>query len=192
MNICIYGAASDRIKKAYIKETYELAKALGKAGHSLIFGAGSSGVMGAAARGFKDGGGKVHGVIPFFFEENGFEEIFYEADKITRTDTMAERKLVMEDGCDAFIIAPGGIGTLEEFFEALTLKQLGRHKKAIVVYNPDGYYDKLREFFDIMVEEKFVNPECEKLFVFLSEKKDVVKYIETYSPEDITWNLLKK
>ena len=192
MTICIYGAASDRIKKIYIDETYELAKALATAGHSLIFGAGSSGVMGAAARGFKDGGGKVHGVIPFFFEENGFEKIFYEADKITRTDTMAERKLVMEDGCDAFIIAPGGIGTLEEFFEALTLKQLGRHKKAVIVYNLDGYYDQLKKFFDTMVEEEFVNLECEKLFVFLSEREAIVKYLETYAPDDITWNLLKK
>ena len=192
MTICIYGAASDHIKKIYIDETYELAKALATAGHSLIFGAGSSGVMGAAARGFKDGGGKVHGVIPFFFEENGFEKIFYEADKITRTDTMAERKLIMEDGCDAFIIAPGGIGTLEEFFEALTLKQLGRHKKAVIVYNLDGYYDKLREFFDIMVEEKFVNTECEKLFSFFSKREEIIRYLETYSSDDITWNLLKK
>ena len=192
MTICIYGAASDNIKKKYLEDAYELAKTLGKAGHSLVYGAGSSGVMGASARGFKEGGGKVHGVIPYFFEENGFEKIFFEADKLTRTKTMAERKTTMEDECDAFIIAPGGIGTLEEFFEALTLKQLGRHKKAIVVYNAGGYYDKIKEFFDIMIKEGFVNDECAKLFVFLSTKEEILKYLETYSPDDITWNILKK
>ena len=192
MTICIFGAASDDIKKEYLKSAYELSFSLGKAGHSLVFGAGSSGVMGACARGFKDGGGKVHGVIPYFFEENGFEKIYYDADKITRTETMAERKTAMEDACDAFIIAPGGIGTLEEFFEVLTLKQLGRHKKAIVIYNVCGYYDKIKDFFDVMVKEKFVNPECNKLFVVFDKKEQVIEYLSSYSADDIVWNILKK
>lgn len=192
MKICVFGAASDKINKRYIDETYELSEFLGKAGHSLVFGAGSCGIMGACARGFKDGGGKIHGVIPKFFEENGFEKIFYEADEITRTDTMAERKTTMEDECDAFIIAPGGIGTLEEFFEALTLKQLGRHKKAVIVFNACGYYDKIKDFFDVMVKEGFVNGECLKLFTFLEKKEDVAAYLASYSDDDITWNILKK
>ena len=127
MRVCVYGSASDNIEEKYKQKTFELGKELAKRGHSLIFGAGSEGLMGAAARGFKAGGGHVHGVIPKFFEEGGYEAIFYEADEITYTETMAERKAKMEDGCKAFIIVPGGIGTFEEFFQVFTLKQRGRH-----------------------------------------------------------------
>lgn len=192
MVICIYGAASDKIKDDYKKECYDLALILAKSGHSLVYGAGSSGMMGASARGFKDGGGKVHGVIPTFFEENGFEKIFYDADRITRTKTMAERKTIMENECDAFIVTPGGMGTMEEFFEALTLKQLGRHKKAIVIYNMFGYYDKLEELILDMIEKGFVNKECLKLFAILKEKQEIVEYLNAYSAGSVTWDLLKK
>ena len=192
MVICIYGAASDKIKDDYKKECYDLALILAKSGHSLVYGAGSSGMMGASARGFKDGGGKVHGVIPTFFEENGFEKIFYDADRITRTKTMAERKTIMENECDAFIVTPGGMGTMEEFFEALTLKQLGRHKKAIVVYNMFGYYYKLEELILDMIDKGFVNKECLKLFAILKEKQEIVEYLNAYSAGSVTWDLLKK
>ena len=192
MVICIYGAASDKIKDDYKRACYDLALILAKSGHSLVYGAGSSGMMGASARGFKDGGGKVHGVIPTFFEENGFEKIFYDADRITRTKTMAERKTIMENECDAFIVTPGGMGTMEEFFEALTLKQLGRHKKAIVVYNMFGYYDKLEELILDMIDKGFVNKECLKLFAILKEKQEIVEYLNAYSAGSVTWDLLKK
>ena len=192
MVICIYGAASDKIKDDYKMACYDLAKDLAKSGHSLVYGAGSSGMMGASARGFKDGGGKVHGVIPTFFEENGFEKIFYDADRITRTKTMAERKTIMENECDAFIVTPGGMGTMEEFFEALTLKQLGRHKKAIVIYNMFGYYDKLEELILDMIDKGFVNKECLKLFAILKEKQEILEYLNAYSAGSVTWDLLKK
>ncbi len=191
MTICVFGAASSRIKKEYTDAVYELSLALGKAGHHLVFGAGSTGVMGASARGFKDGGGKVHGVIPQFFEDNGFENMFYEADKITRTTTMAERKTLMEDECDAFIIAPGGIGTMEEFFEVLTLKQLGRHKKAIVIYNVLGYYDNLEGLLNEMIRSGFVKEECKKIYTVLDKKEDVIEYLKNYKTDGISWNLLK-
>ena len=153
MKICVYGAASSKIDEKYVNDVYNLAKYLGERGHSLVFGAGSQGLMGAAARGFKDAGAKVFGVIPKFFEENGFEGIFYDADELHFTETMAERKQMMEDECDAFIIVPGGIGTFEEFFQVLTLKQLGRHKKAIVVYNSFGYYDELERIMEETIKK---------------------------------------
>lgn len=192
MVICVYGAASSQIDKKYIDGVYELCVELGKGGNSLIYGAGSTGLMGAAARGFKDGGGFVHGVVPKFFEENEYEGLFYDADKITRTDTMAERKQIMEDGCDAFIIAPGGIGTYEEFYEALTLKQLGRHKKAIVVFNIDGFYDGLMNFTYDAIEKGFINKECKDLFKVCNNKEEVIKYVKTYSPDNVKWNRLKR
>ena len=112
MKICIFGASSATIDEIYVKKVEELAEKMARRGHSLVFGAGATGVMGAAARGTKRGGGYIHGVIPEFFREERVERIYSECDKLTYTKTMAERKTLMEDDCDAFIIAPGGIGTL--------------------------------------------------------------------------------
>ena len=192
MKICIFGAASNKIDKKYIDDCYELAKTLAKRGHELVFGAGGEGLMGAAARGFKDGGAKIHGVIPYFFEENGYEAIFKGCDELTRTDTMAERKKIMEDNADAFIIVAGGIGTFEEFFEVLTLKQLGRHKKAIAVYNPYGYYDELNAYLEKTIAQKFVNEECRALYKTLDSQEELIAYIENYTADGISWDLLKR
>ena len=182
MVICVFGAASEAVDSVYKEQCYALCKTLGEHGHSLIFGAGSEGLMGAAARGFRDAGANVHGVIPKF----------YEANELTFTETMAERKQKMEDGCDAFIIVPGGIGTFEEFFEVLTLKQLGRHKKAIAVYNIAGYYDGLDKMFDGIIDRKFVNDECRKLYKTLGSAEEVINYVENYSADNLDWDLLKR
>ncbi|MBQ6727950.1 MAG: TIGR00730 family Rossman fold protein [Clostridia bacterium] len=192
MRICIFGAASDKIDKKYIDDCYNLAKELALRGHDLVFGAGGEGLMGAAARGFKENGGKVHGVIPYFFEENGYEAIFKGCDELTRTETMAERKRVMEDAADAFIIVPGGIGTLEEFFEVLTLKQLGRHKKAIAIYNSCGYYTHFDTSLDEIISQKFVNKECKMLYKTLNSYKEIIEYIENYTADGLNWDLLKR
>lgn len=192
MKITVYGAASDKIDEKYKKDGYELGKALGLRGHSLVFGAGSDGMMGAVARGFKSVGAYVHGVIPTFFEEGGYERIFYEADKITYTETMAERKTNMENECDAFIITPGGIGTYEEFFQVITLKQLGRHEKAIVLFNSNGYFDDLKRLLEDAIKEGFVNEQCKKLAVFANTIDEVIEYIENYTSDDIEWQMLKK
>ena len=192
MKICVFGAASDKIDKKYIDDCYGLAKTLALRGHNLVFGAGGEGLMGAAARGFKDNGATVHGVIPKFFEESGYEAIFKGCDTLTRTETMAERKKIMEDEADAFIITPGGIGTFEEFFEVLTLKQLGRHKKAIAIYNSYGYFTELEKFIDGIIETKFVNKECKQLYKLVDTQRGVIDYIENYSPVGVKWDLLKR
>ncbi|MCQ2387139.1 MAG: TIGR00730 family Rossman fold protein [Clostridia bacterium] len=187
MVICVYGSSSESIDERYFKECYELGRQLAKRGHSLIFGAGGVGIMGAVANGFKAENGYVHGVIPKFFEENGYEGVFYKADKLTRTETMAQRKSIMEDGCDAFVVAPGGVGTFEELFEAITLKQLGRHNKAIAVFNVLGYYDNMDKLFEMMAENHFVNKESKKLYKTLNTIEEVIEYVENYKPEGIDW-----
>lgn len=192
MKICVYGAASNKIDDKFIKDGEALGKALAEAGHSLVFGAGSEGMMGAVARGFHQGGGKTHGIIPKFFEEGGYENIYYETDELTYVEDMADRKEMMEDLCDAFIISPGGIGTFDEFFQVLTLKQLGRHQKAIVLYNPFGYYDKINDMMKYSMEEKFINKECEKLYVCISSIEEVLDYLKNYSADDVEWCSLKR
>lgn len=104
---------------------------------------------------------------------------------------MSERKAVMEDDAEAFIIAPGGIGTFEEFFEVLTLKQLGRHKKAMAIFNIDNYYDDLEKFMQTVKERKFMNFKCNELYSLFNTADGVIDYLETYVPSEVSWRKLK-
>ncbi|MDE6001016.1 MAG: TIGR00730 family Rossman fold protein [Clostridia bacterium] len=191
MKICIFGAASAHIDDIYIKAVEKLGEKLAKKGHSLVFGAGCTGLMGAAARGFKRGGGYVHGVVPEFFRDEGVEQLFDECDKTTYTKDMAERKKIMEDEAEAFIITPGGVGTFEEFFEVLTLKQLGRHDKAIVIFNIENYYDDLEKFMQTVTKRKFITFKCNELYTYFTSDADVISYLENYVPQGTPWQKLK-
>lgn len=189
MNICIFGAASAHIDEIYIQTVEKLGETLAKRGHSLVFGAGGTGLMGAAARGFKEGGGYIHGVVPSFFKERGIELLYGSCDKVTFTQTMRERKAIMEDEADAFIITPGGIGTFEEFFEVLTLKQLGRHGKAIAVLDIEGYFRGLDEFMLTALDRRFITEKCKQLYQTFTGIDEVISYVENYLPEE---NEIKK
>ena len=189
MRVCIYGASSCIIDDSFIKETEILAKKLAQNGYSLVFGCGANGLMGAAARGFYSEGAEIYGVVPKFFNVDGI--LFDNCTEIIRTDTMRERKQIMEDMSDAFITTPGGIGTFEEFFEMLTLKQLGRHSKPMVVYNINGYYDKLLDMLNTSVDEKFMNRETLELFAVIDNADDVIKYLKEYVPVEYTTEEMK-
>ncbi len=191
MNICVFGSASDKIDSKFIEAGERLGETLAKRGHKLVFGAGAQGMMGAVARGFKKGDGKVLGIIPKFFEEKGYEGIFYESDRLVYTQSMSERKMTMSNMCDAYIIVPGGIGTFEEFFEVLTLKQLGVHKKAIVVFDMLGYYQEMNKMMECAIQKEFVKDECEKLYATFSTQEEVIDYVENYSEKGANWAMLK-
>ena len=187
MNICVYGASSSLIAKNYTNAVEELGELIAKHGHGLVFGAGAGGMMGAAARGAYRAGGTIIGVVPTFFNVDG--ALFENCTELIRTETMRERKQIMEDKSDAFIMTAGGIGTFEEFFEILTLKQLGRHEKAIVVFDKDGYYDNLLKMLDTAVEQKFMRQECRELFYAAKSPLDAINYIENYVPHK--YNILE-
>ena len=178
MTICVFGAASANIDKKYIEQTEELGKEIARRKHSLVFGGGGTGVMGAVARGVHAEGGFVHGVVPYFFREEGVEILYDEANKLTYTGDMATRKKIMEDCADAFIIAPGGVGTLEEFFEVLILKKLSKHNKPIVFFNLDGHYDGIEEFMQTIIKNKFANESDKKLYTFATDVKEILDIIE--------------
>lgn len=178
MKICVFGAASDEIARAYIDEVENFGEMLASRGHDLVFGAGQHGLMGAVARGVKSKNGHIHGVIPTFFKEDTIEHIFEECDEITYTETMAQRKSKMEDLADAFVIVPGGIGTFEEFFEVLTLKQLARHTKPIAIYNINNYYDNLETFLTTSYEQGFIRKNCKTLYFSSDNPERILDYIE--------------
>ena len=183
MNICIYGASSNLISDEYINKVEELGEILAASGHGLVFGGGANGLMGAAARGFHRGGGEITGVAPRFFDVDG---AFY--DKCTRfvyTDTMRERKQILEDESDSFIVTPGGAGTFDEFFEILTLRQLGRHSKPIVIFNVNGYFDELLKLMQKAFDEKMLAEKSLTLYKVTDDPEDVKDYLENYKAEII-------
>jgi len=175
--ICIYGAASDRIQQVYIDEVYKLGKKLGEAKHTLVFGGGRSGLMGAAARGFYDAKAKIVSIVPHFM--HSVEPIFEESTEFVHTDTMSERKEKMEDSSDGFIIVPGGVGTLDEFYQILTLKELNQQgNKPIIVFNINGFYNKLQEMMEFLDQEGFFRPEIMKLYTVCNTVDEVVNELE--------------
>ncbi len=179
MRICIYGAASPTIDEKYMKATEKMGKILAERGHNMVFGGGGNGLMGAAARGFKAGGAHIIGVIPRFFEKESVEKIYEGCDQLIQPQTMRERKQIMEDHADAFIVVPGGIGTYEEFFEILTLKQLCRHQKPIALYNLFGYYNGLNEVILDAMNKEFIKENCKQLYCISEDLDEIIHYIET-------------
>lgn len=179
MRICVYGSASTNIDKKYVEETEKMGKILADRDHNLVFGGGGNGLMGAAARGFRKGGAHIVGVIPRFFVREEVEEICDICDELITPETMRERKLIMEDMADAFIVTPGGIGTLEEFFEILTLKQLCRHNKPIALYDQFGYYTETETLIKASIEKMFIKDKCKELYFISDNLDEIIKYIET-------------
>lgn len=175
MNICVFGAASDKVDKIYAIETEKLGYQMAKRGFGLVYGGGATGMMGAIARGVKSGGGYVHGVAPKYFDTPGI--LWKDSDKFTFTDTIRERKQIMEDDSAAFIMTPGGVGTFEEFFEILTLANLGRHKKPIAIYNIAGYFDTIVELVDKGVKEGFISSDIYGNFNIFTDPEELLDYI---------------
>ena len=192
MRICVYGGASVKIDPDYIRATEILGEKMAKRGHDLVFGAGGTGLMGAIAKGVSDGGGKVLGVIPRFFLDKNVEIVADHCDEVIYTDTMRERKQIMEDSADAFIMTPGGIGTFEEFFEILTLKQLGQLNKPIVIFNHKNYYVELIDMMEHSIEKKFINDAVQTLYSVFEDADELLDFIENDKGTSLTVDELKK
>ncbi len=181
MKICVYGAASDKINDKYKDAGLLLGKKIAADGHSVVFGAGGNGFMGAVARGASEKDGEIIGIAPNFFNVDGI--LYDKCTKLIYTDTMRERKKILEDTSDAFIIGPGGVGTLDEFFEILTLKQLQQHNKPIVIFNFDGFYDGILSWMKSATDEEFISDITIGLCKITSDIDEAINYIEEYVPK---------
>ena len=180
MRICVFAASSNKPDQAYFDCAYELGCTLAKRGHGIVFGGGKQGLMGALARGVYKHGGEIIGVAPKFFNEPNV--LFEHCNELIYPDTMRERKQIMDDLSHAWIVLPGGIGTFEEFFEVLTLKQLGRTNEPIVLLNVNNYFEPLMNLIDKSIEDKFVAPACRTLVEVCKTPEDALLYIENYTP----------
>ena len=174
MNICLYGSGSRKIDKIYTDEAYKLGCRMAEEGHTLVFGGGNTGMMGACAKGVHDNNGKSIGIAPKWM--NDFEPLCENCSEFIYVDSMDERKQGFLDNSDAFIISPGGIGTLDEFFEIITLKKLKQHDKEIIIMNVDHFYDKMLEMIDEMGERGFLYKQ-EELFRIAESIDEIFKIL---------------
>ena len=189
MKITVYGAASDKIHEKFKDAGELLGRKMGQRSHALVFGAGDNGVMGAVARGVFEEKGEIIGIAPTFFNVDGV--LFPNCTKLIGTETMRERKKLLEDEADAFIIAPGGIGTFDEFFEILTLKQLQQHNKAIAIYNACGYYDDMLKMIQKGADAEFISDMTLGLYEVFDDADKMLDYLENYVPKAEDVNRLR-
>lgn len=157
MRICVYAASSAQIHPEFITAAHALGERIAQAGHSLVYGGGSTGLMGAVADGALKHGGEVIGILPKFMAD--LEWGHPGLTELQLVEDMRERKHRLLTDSDAVVALPGGCGTLEELFEAITLKRLGIYFSPIVLLNTRGYYTALQTFMRQVIDEKFMNAE---------------------------------
>ncbi|MBY6065871.1 TIGR00730 family Rossman fold protein [Leisingera aquaemixtae] len=156
-SVCVYCGSRAGVLPAYAEAARAFGTALAENGMRLVYGAGDVGLMGEVARAAQKAGGETFGVIPSHLERREVGK----SDLTTYvvTETMHERKKVMLWNADAVVVLPGGAGSLDELFEALTWRQLGLHSNPIVILNTEGYWDKLRDLLDQVVSQGFASQE---------------------------------
>jgi len=154
--VCVFCSSSGRIDPSYVELAAAVGTELARRGHTLVSGGGSVSCMGAVARAARAGGARTVGVVPRVLVD--LEVADHDADELVVTPDMRTRKGEMDDRADAFLTLPGGLGTLEELLEIWVSRTLAMHSKPVVVLDPDGLYDPLREQVDLLVQRGFVRP----------------------------------
>lgn len=153
--ICVFCGSSTGNKPAFAEQAALLGAELAERGIGLVYGGGNIGLMNEVAEAVLAGGGEVQGVIPVHLKERAHENL----SGLHITNSMHERKAMMAELSDAFIALPGGFGTFEELLEIITWSQLQLHRKPVILFNVDGYYNKLIDFFDQAVGHGFIREE---------------------------------
>ena len=182
MRICVFAASSDHLEERYLEAAEELGRLLGQGGHTLIFGGGRTGLMGACARGAAQTGAEIVGMMPRFFDEPGVA--FERCSRFIWTDNMAERKTRMEEEAEGFLILPGGIGTMEEFFEVLTQRQIGLHAKPMALLNTAGYFDALADFLRRMADTGFAGRDVPALAPLCARPEEALRALTDAPPAE--------
>jgi len=152
--VCVFCSSSLSIDERYLELAAEVGRRIASGGHSLVSGGGRVSMMGEVARAARAGGAHTLGVIPQHLV--GYEVADTAADQLAVVETMRERKRLMDEAADSFLILPGGIGTLEEFFEVWTSASLGMHGKPVIVLDPWDFYRPLWQFIESMIDTGFV------------------------------------
>ncbi|MCF7689332.1 MAG: TIGR00730 family Rossman fold protein [Cephaloticoccus sp.] len=175
--LCVYCSSSRDLAPEYYAMAERVGREMVARGWGLVYGGGKAGLMGAVARGVKSVGGHVVGVIPEFMKVR--ELAYLDADELVTVETMAERKTAMIIRADGFLALPGGIGTLEEIAEVLTLRYLAQLDKPAVFYNQNGFYDDLLRFFERMQAERFRTSGMQGLYSVAATIEDIWANLDT-------------
>src|SRR4249919_4018242 len=180
MRICVYAASSPQAAPVYMEAARALGANLAANNCSIVYGGGSQGLMGALADGALAQGGEVIGVLPKFMAdlEWGHPGLTH----LDLVEDMRERKHKLLTGSDAVVALPGGVGTLEELFEAITLKRLGLYFSPIILLDTAGFYAPLQSFLQQVIEQKFLNPEHADMWSLVGEPGEVLPRIRNTPP----------
>lgn len=177
--VCVFASSSSILDKSYIDAASELGTLIGKNGFDFVYGGSNLGLMWASASAAKQNGSKLTGIMPeklynlCVSKEETCDEFYV-------TKGMRERKAKLDELSDAIVALPGGYGTLEELSEMIVQKQLGYNKKPIVLLNINGFYDKLNEFFEVMISEKFAKESSRGMYYLASTPQDAIEYLKNY------------
>jgi len=155
--LAIFLGSRDGSDPAYAELAYDVGRALAERDIELVYGGGSGGLMGRVSQGVLDHGGRVFGVIPRFMVEREWARLHQERVEMHVVDTMHERKAMMSVEAEAFLVLPGGLGTLEELFEVWTWRTLGLHEKPIGLLSPDGFWDPLVAMLHRLADDDFMD-----------------------------------
>lgn len=177
MRVCVYCASSQYCDPVYREAAYRLGQMLAREGCTVVYGGGGLGLMGAVADGALSQGGKVIGVIPRFMIEVEWQHPGVA--NLEVVEDMRERKHRLLTGSDAVVALPGGCGTLEELFEAITLKRLALYFNPIILLNTKGFYTPLQAFMQQVIDERFLNPEHGAMWSLVDEPDDVLPRIRS-------------
>jgi cytokinin riboside 5'-monophosphate phosphoribohydrolase len=184
-SICVFCSSSNSIDNAYFQAATDLGHRIGELGLELVYGGANIGLMGVVASATHEKGGRVVGVIPEFFRKKDKNIEYAEADELIVAETMSIRKTIMAERADAFLVLPGGVGTLEEATEILSMKQLGLTDKPLVFINTNKFYNDLISIFQKMINFGFAKPSNLELFYVCPDPLSAIQFALSYQPKKI-------
>jgi uncharacterized protein (TIGR00730 family) len=174
-SVCVYCGSSNRVDERYKKHAAELGQMLAHEGMQVVYGGGRVGLMGIVADAAMNAGGKVVGIIPQHIqamevEHHGLTELHV-------VDSMHTRKRMMADRSDAFIVLPGGFGTMDEAFEIITWRRLGLHNKPVIIVDDNGFWQPLIKLLDHLIETGFAIPRDRQLYKVVTSLEDAMRIL---------------
>jgi uncharacterized protein (TIGR00730 family) len=190
MTVCVFASSSSRVNNDYAIAASKLGFLLAGAGVRVVFGGGGIGLMGKLADAVLENGGIVTGVIPSFMRDEGWSH--KKINEMIITHDMGERKKKMFEMSDAVIALPGGVGTLEELTEAITLKQLSLFEGPIIILNTLGFYKSLLEFLENMVDNHFLRFEHKALWKIVNTPEEVISALYNKENSKEEWRKIAK
>jgi uncharacterized protein (TIGR00730 family) len=190
MTVCIFASSSSRIDNQYALAAAHLGALLAKNGMDIVYGGGGIGLMGTVADSVMENGGRITGVIPSFMKDEGWGH--HGVSEMIVTQGMSDRKNKMFDLADAIVALPGGIGTLEELTEAITLKQLSLFDGPIIILNTLGFYKYLIEFLETMVKGHFLRSEHKGIWEIVDTPEEVIIALNNKDRGNEEWRKIAK